>query len=120
MHAGAIAPEVALQLLDRYFALKENFDHAQAHVDRATALLAVGRFNEAIESYYAALAREEEFTNLQTRTCLDLPYLIATRSIREEYDSALQLLQKHKNRLMFLLNPPHVHPSRKLTPMKIG
>ena len=30
-------PEVALKLLDRYFELPDDFDHAQAHVDRATA-----------------------------------------------------------------------------------
>lgn len=34
-------PEVALRLLDRYFELPDDFDHAQAHVDRATALLAL-------------------------------------------------------------------------------
>src|SRR5580693_8248935 len=54
-------PDVALRLLDRYFTLKDDFDHAQAFVDRATALLALGRVNEAIESYNAALAREAEF-----------------------------------------------------------
>jgi tetratricopeptide (TPR) repeat protein len=94
-------PEVALDLLDRYFSLKDDFDHAQAHVDRATALLALGRVHEAIESYNAALTREAEFPNLQTRAYLDLPYLIATRGIREEYGHAMRLLEKHKGRLMF-------------------
>lgn len=92
-------PEVALRLLDRYFALKDDFDHAQAYVDQATALLALGRVNEAIESYKAALAREAKFPNLQTLTYLDLPYLIATRGIREKYDDAINLLEKHKARL---------------------
>jgi hypothetical protein len=92
-------PEVALQLLDRYFALKDDFDHAQAHVDRATALLALDRVNEAIESYNAALAREAEFPNLQTQAYLDLPYLVATRGIREKYGYAMQLLEKYKPRL---------------------
>ncbi len=92
-------PEVALQLLDRYFALKDDFDHAQAYVDRATALLALGRVNEAIESYNAALAREAEFPNLQTPAYLDLPYLIATRGIREKYDDGIQALEKYKARL---------------------
>jgi tetratricopeptide (TPR) repeat protein len=94
-------PEVALNLLDRYFSLKDDFDHAQAHVDRATALLALGRINEAIESYKAALAREVQFPNLLTTAYLDLPYLIATRGIREKYSYALQLLEEHKARLMF-------------------
>lgn len=98
-------PEVALKLLDRYFSLKDDFDHAQAHVDRATALVALGRIREAVESYDAALAREVEFPNLQTQAYLDLPYLIATRGIREKYGYAMQLLEKHretlKARLMF-------------------
>jgi len=92
-------PEVALQLLDRYFVLKDDFDHAQAYVDRAKALLALGRINDAIESYNAALAREAEFPNLQTPAYLDLPYLIATRGIREKYDDAIQVLEKYKARL---------------------
>ena len=97
-------PEVALQLLDRYFALNDDFDHAQAYVDRATALLAMGRVNEAIESYDAALVREAEFPNVQTQAYLDLPYLIATRDIREKYSYALQLLEKHKGRPMFAVD----------------
>lgn len=94
-------PEVALKLLDQYFSLKDDFDHAQAHVDRATALLALGRVSEAIGSYEAALAREAEFPNLQTQAYLDLPYLIATRCIRERYEYAIQLLERHAARLMF-------------------
>jgi tetratricopeptide (TPR) repeat protein len=94
-------PEVALELLGRYFSLKDDFDHAQAHVDRATALLALGRVNEAVESYNAALTREDEFPNLQTQAYLDLPYIIATRAIREQYGYAMQLLEKHRGRLTF-------------------
>jgi len=33
-------PDVAHSLLDRYFELSDDFDHAQAHVDRAMAFLA--------------------------------------------------------------------------------
>jgi len=94
-------PDVAIRLLDRYFSLKDDFDHAQAYVDRATALLTLGRTNEAVESYSAALAREVEFPNLLTQAYLDLPYLIATRGIRERYSYAMRILEQHKARLMF-------------------
>jgi tetratricopeptide (TPR) repeat protein len=94
-------PEVALKLLEQYFLMSDDFDHAQAHVDRAKALLALGRISESIASYKAALAREVEFPNLQTQAYLDLPYLIATRGIQERYAYAMQLLAEHKARLMF-------------------
>lgn len=94
-------PEVALKLLDRYFRLPDEFDHAQAHVDRAKAFLALGRENEAIGSYEAALTREAAFPKLKTQAYLDLPYLIATKGIRNRYDQALKLLQAHEARLMF-------------------
>src|SRR5687767_8082388 len=43
---GRSHPDVALKLLERYFSLPNDFDHAQAHVDRATAYLALGRVAE--------------------------------------------------------------------------
>ena len=107
-------PQVALRLLDQYFQLGDGFDHAQAHVDRATALLALGRTSEAIASYEAALAREAQFPRLLTQACLDLPYLIATRGIREHYDRALQLLTAHQARLMFPVDRFRWHAARAL------
>ena len=53
-------PEVALKLLDRYFELQDDFDHAQAHVDRATALLALGRVGEALAAYEGSPQKTEK------------------------------------------------------------
>jgi tetratricopeptide (TPR) repeat protein len=94
-------PEVALRLLGRFFALPDQFDAAQAHVDRATAYLAQGRIPEAVASFESALSRESEFPKVLTQAFIDLPFLIATRGIREHYDRALQLLSQHRARLMF-------------------
>lgn len=94
-------PEVALKLLDRYFELPDDFDHAQGYVDRATALLTLGRVEEALSAYEAALARESEFPNLQTQAYLDLPYVVANCGIQEWYGRALELLLLHESRLMF-------------------
>jgi tetratricopeptide (TPR) repeat protein len=94
-------PEVALKLLDRYFELPDDFDHAQGHVDRATALLALGRIDEALLAYEAALARESVFPNLLTQAYIELPYLVATRGISEQYKRALELLNLYQTRLMF-------------------
>ena len=84
IQAGMLArshPEVTLKLLDRYFQLPDDFDHALAHVERAEALIQLGRTSEAIAAYEAALAREATFPKLRTQAYLDLPYLIATRGI---------------------------------------
>lgn len=94
-------PKVALKLLDRYFELPDDFDHAQAHVDRATAFLALGRVGDAITAYEATLTREVVFRKLQTQAYLDLPYTVATRGIREQYSRALELLHLHESRLKF-------------------
>src|SRR5262245_2750343 len=107
-------PEIALKLLDRYFELPDDFDHAQAHVDRATAFLALGRVKDAITSYEAALRREAVFPNLRTQACIELPYLIATRGIREQYNRALQLLQDYEARLMFPVDRFRWHAARAL------
>lgn len=94
-------PEVALKLLALYFELHDDFDHAQAHVDRATALLTLGRIEEALAAYEAALAREAVFPNLKTQAHLDLPYTVATHGVREQYRRALEVLSLNESRLMF-------------------
>ena len=92
-------PEVALKLLDRYFQLPDDIFRSGAHVSRAEALLALGRIEEAIGAYEAALACEEAFPNILTQAYLDLPYLVATNKIRERYEQALGLLGTHEARL---------------------
>jgi tetratricopeptide (TPR) repeat protein len=113
-------PEVALKLLDRYFELHDDFDHAQAHVDRATARLALGRVNEALEAYEAALAREAAFPNLQTQAYLDLPYIVATRGVRDRYGRALELLGRHESRLIFPVDHFRWHAAHALIAAATG
>lgn len=113
-------PEVALQLLDRYFGLHDDFDHAQAHVDRATALLTLGRVDEALGAYEAALAREAVFPNLQTHAYLDLPYIVATRGVRERYTRALELLRLHESRLTFPVDRFRWHAAQALIATATG
>lgn len=98
---GSSHPKVALKLLDQYFALGDYFDHAQAYVDRATAYLAIGDLENAIEAYEAALHREQEFPNLQTQACLDLLFLVASHEIEKLYDRAHELLKMARLRLTF-------------------
>jgi tetratricopeptide (TPR) repeat protein len=90
-----------LRLLDEYFKLKDPFDHAQAHVDRATAYLALNEIDSAIEAYEAALKREVEFPNLRTQAYLCLPFLVVTERIESHYPQCLEILMEHQSDSMF-------------------
>jgi tetratricopeptide (TPR) repeat protein len=105
-------PRVALELLDRYFALGDDFDQAQAHVDRATAYLALGDIDSAIQSYEAALERERAFPNLRTGAYLDLPYLIAINGLTDRFDQAMTMLSGSEKRLMFPVDRFKHHAAR--------
>ena len=107
-------PDVALRLLDRYFELPDDFDHAPAHVDRATALLALRRIDEAIASFEAALAREAVFPNVQTHARLELPFLIATLGITDRYARALEILAASEKTLVFPVERFRWHAARSL------
>ncbi len=104
IQAGTLArthPEVALELLDLYFTLPDDFDHAQGHVDRATALRALGAPEAAADAYEAALDREAEFPNVRTQASLELPFLIATAPLPHRYTRGREVLDQSKDRLMF-------------------
>jgi len=107
-------PDVALKLLERYFSLPDDFDHAQAHVDRATAYLALGRVADALAAYEDALTRESAFPSLKTEAYIAFPYLVATRGIREKHARALELLLQHKPRLLFPVDHFRWHAARAL------
>ncbi len=94
-------PQAALELLRRYFELEEPFDLAQAYEDRATAQIALRDIEGAITSYEAALAREERFPNVVTNAYLSLPVLIVRERLSERYREALDLLKKHRAKVVF-------------------
>lgn len=105
-------PHIALGLLERYFALGEDFDHAQAYVDRANSQLALGDVDAAIRSFEAALEREKAFPRLLTNAYLDLPYLIALNDISNRFEQAMEILSSSKDRLMFPIDRFKYHTVR--------
>ena len=107
-------PEVALELLDRYFSMRDKFDCAQAHVDRATALKALGRIDDAADAYEAALAREAEFPTLKTEAYLELPLLIAAEGLWSRVDRAMVVLELQADRLTFPVEYFMWHAARAL------
>jgi len=113
-HLVSTHPDVSVDLLNQYFELPDQFDQAQAYVDRARALLRLGHIEAAIESYEAALAREASFPSLQTQAWLDLPFLIATRRIAASYERAVELLETFHARLMFPIDHFKWHAAQSL------
>lgn len=94
-------PRVTLRLIDEYFKLEDHTFDAGAHETRAEAYLELGEIEKAIDSYDAALAREEAFPNVGTRVYLDFPYLIATKRIEGLYYRALDILSAKRDQLTF-------------------
>jgi hypothetical protein len=100
-HLAESHPQTALILLDQYFALGDHVDMAQAHVDRATALVALDDVDGAISSYEEALTREQEFPHLQTQAYLSFACLVTNARATHLYLRAIEVLDAHRERLMF-------------------
>jgi hypothetical protein len=88
-------PRAALALLDKYFALGDHFDKAQAFLDQAEAYLTLGAPEEAVQSLKNALQREREFPNLKTQAWSRYALLVAEGRLHHLYDSALQVLREN-------------------------
>jgi tetratricopeptide (TPR) repeat protein len=89
-------PTSALALLEKYFALDEHFDHAQAYLDQANAYLSLGETQNAIQSLQKALQREREFPNLKTQAWSRYAVLVATERLKHLYDDALRVLEDNR------------------------
>jgi tetratricopeptide (TPR) repeat protein len=123
IQAGSLTrshPRTALALMERYFAIGEHFDWAQAFVDQAEAFLALGEMDKAFTSYERALAREREFPNLLTQAYLELPFLIAITGRRDRYQQALDVLEEHRSRPMFRSDRFKWHATRALISADAG
>jgi tetratricopeptide (TPR) repeat protein len=85
-----------LGLLDRYFALGEHFDKAQAYLDQANAYLSVGETQSAIQSLQKSLGCQREFPNVKTGAWSRYALLVTTERITGLYDDALRVLEENK------------------------
>ena len=100
-YLSGIEPHVSLKLLDMYFNLKDDFEHAQAYHTKATALINLGDFEGAVSSFKSALQREFEFPNLKTDAYIDYPLFIIRSKLYKYYKDAYEVLNINEDRLMF-------------------
>ena len=113
-------PDVALSLLEQYFELNDDFDHAQAYCDMATAYIAKGENENAINSYRKALERESVFPNLKTDACILYPLIIVENKITNLYQSANEVLDEHQERLMFPVDHFRWHAAKAIISAESG
>jgi tetratricopeptide (TPR) repeat protein len=107
-------PEVALQLLDRYFESGDTFFLADAYCTQAEARAAIGDISGAAESYTAALTREAEFPNVKTGSFVEYPLLVAQHRLKERYGDALKVLAARELDVAFPIRRFMWHAARSL------
>lgn len=113
-------PDVALSLLKQYFELDNDFDHAQAYCDMATAYIAKGEIENAINAYGKALERELAFPNLKTDAYILYPMLIVENKFINLYQSASEVLDEHQERLMFPVDHFRWHAAKAIIAASFG
>jgi tetratricopeptide (TPR) repeat protein len=107
-------PQVALDLLDRYFSLDESHDRALAYQSRAEAYLALGRIEDAIVAYEATLRQEAAKPNVRTWVSVEYPYLVAVRGLTPYFQRALEILASRSSGLVFPVIRFKFHAARAL------
>jgi tetratricopeptide (TPR) repeat protein len=113
-------PDVALSLLEQYFELNDDFDHAQAYCDMATAYIAKDEIDNAINSYGKALERESKFPNLKTDAYILYPLLIVENKLTKLYQSASEVLDEHQERLIFPVDHFRWHAAKAIISAESG
>lgn len=113
-------PQVALGLLDQYFALGDHFDMAQAHVDRARARVVLDYIDAAISSYEKAMEREHQFPSTRTQAYLNFACLVAKVRMKRLYDRALEVLDAHRERPLLPVERYLAYGARALLLQELG
>ena len=86
-----------IELLDRLFSeFPDSIDIAQAHTQKGESLAKLGRTDEAIDEYRAALHREREFPNVRTNTWLDFGWFVLEQQLTQLYEEVGRALEEFR------------------------
>jgi tetratricopeptide (TPR) repeat protein len=104
IQAGCLAeshPNATLALLDKYFALGDQFHLSQGFLSAATAYLSLGQTDEAIRSLRKALEQERKYPNVKTAAWSKFVLVVAVEKLESHFEEALQVLTEHGSRFTF-------------------
>lgn len=119
-HLAERHPDVALTLLEKYFALGDHWDIAQAFHDQARALFALGDKEKGLESLKKALARERAYPNVITQSWSDFALFVAIERLDKLFEDALDVLQRYRRCVTFPKDEFHWHGALALISDAIG
>jgi tetratricopeptide (TPR) repeat protein len=100
-HLAKPHPQVALSLLDQFFALGEEYFLPDAHVAAANAYLFLGQTDRAVEAYKKALEAERQRPSYRTTAWNEFVLLVAGHPIESEFDEAIRVLNENRSDLVF-------------------
>jgi len=98
IHIQPFSAQIALQLLDRFFALEVSRPQmSQAWLQRAQCFAQLGQIQWAIDAALESIEWERKFPNSKTEVTLWFPLLIAETGRADLFDLALELLSSRQN-----------------------
>ncbi len=87
-------PEVTIRLAQHYFETRTGrFNDSRVLAAQGNAYRTLGKVDDALASYQAALARQREFPSSVAVSGTSVAYYIATEGIDDQYGFALSLLE---------------------------
>lgn len=92
-------PEVALDLVRRFFELSAPFTPAMALEVKAMALAKLGKLDEAVLAFQEVLEAEESLPNVRTNAFAEMAQLVVTHRLAQYHDRVLEILQTRKDML---------------------
>jgi tetratricopeptide (TPR) repeat protein len=104
IQAGYLAsthPQVALDLIRRFFELRDPWDRASAYRVQGKAHESLNAFQAALRSYEDALEQERMMPQILTNAWLDLAMLVSMHAMSDHYDSVLAILRERKKQAVF-------------------